>query len=296
MNDGTATGIPRRAFILSSLGSAGVLLPGSVCTAWAAVPDDLSPHTGRSSGRIRIGYLPDSENFACLESLTHSSDGYVDTLNRRVDDEDCSESSHSRLIDAASVRSGDARFALTGVRMRIHGMFTTPGTRLSDIPSLHVYAHAPTQTPVPISAWGYQAAAVPSCSDRCDHCLPVSPFGGLTLSFDVRDAGCACSHTNPLDADFCADHAVVRFGLGGSRDTLKLRRGLYFVAFAAGERSLRRWQGNFAVETAQAVTEEVYDQPGPIYSRLLQRSTLFSGPLAYILLSLDHAKQLENPF
>lgn len=298
MGDSAAMGIPRRTFLVSSLGSAGLLLPGALRSALGAIPEVWGSSKADPAKRMRIGYLAGSENLSGFAEMTHSPDGYVDALNRCVDPESRSELYRGSIIDAARRSHGDSDFARRGARLRIHGMFGTPGMRLDSLPSLDVYVYAKPFQPVPFHAWGFQAGEAPESGASNEICLPIAPNHGLTVSFDLRGPGIDGSDSGltPLDPEFYANHVVARFALDHGTGGLKLRRGLYVVAWN-GARAISRpsWAG-CDISVARIDAQEHSDRPGTLCSRLTQAGSLFAEPLAYVLLSIDHATASQHKY
>ncbi len=296
MDDSPQIGMPRRTFLLSSLGCAGFLLPGSVRRALATTRDGCGSPERNYAERLRVGYLPGSDRLPGFAGLTHATDGFVDSRGDLiVDEERCTELLWGRVIDAVRVSDGDPAFDERGVRLQIHGMFAAPGTPLDALPALDVYAHARPFQPIPFHVWGANGQ---TAAPNANVFVPVGWREGLTLSFDIHDAGCdrPADGVTPIEPEYYADHLFARFGFGNRAGTLKLRRGLYVIAWNTATASRLPSLGGCEIEVARADIERQVDQPGTLCSRLTRPDTFFSRPLAYVLLSIDHADVPEDEF
>ena len=133
-------------------------------------------------------------------------------------------------------------------------------------------------------------------SSSLEICLPIASDHGLTLTFDLRGPGIdnPDDGLTPIDTGFHANHVVARFGLDQMTGGPKLRRGLYVVAWNGADAMSRPSWSGCDISVARIDPEEHADGPGTLCSRLTQSGSLFAEPLAYVLLSIDHAAAIER--
>ena len=292
MGDNQLDGMPRRAFLLTTAGSAGLLLPGTLRSAAAVLPnlfeDDASSRLG--IGRLRIGYLAGSDRIPSFADLTHSTRGFVDACNQQVDRESCAELLQSPIVDADRVASGDPGFLRHGARLRVHGMYHTHGARADKVPGVHMYAHLRPYHAIPFHVWGMDNNDPHGGSAANEVCLPVAERQGLTVSFGIRDANGPRTSSNltPLSPEFCDDHLVARFSVGHEAGTPKLRRGLYFVSFGNDAQSRPPSWRRRRVEVAQIDADKNVEQGGVLCSSMTEPELSLARPISYVLMSIDY--------
>lgn len=287
MSDNQMDGMPRRTFLLTAAGSAGLLMPGTLRFAGAALPNLFDDD---ASQRLRIGYLAGSDRIPSFADLTHSTRGFVDACNQHVDHESCTELLQTPIVEADRVASGDPGFVQHGARLRVHGMYHTHGARADKVPGVQMYAHMQPFHAIPFQIWGLDHNDTHGGSAANGVCVPIAKRDGLTVSFAVRGANDPRPSTDltPLNPAFCDDHLVARFSVGHEAGTPKLRRGLYFVSFGNDAQSRPPSWRRRRVEVAQIDADKNVEQGGVLCSRMAEPEMSFARPISYVLMSIDY--------
>ena len=278
---------------------ASVVTAGTFAASMASAANPLSRLTAgdrQSAGLVSIGYWLGSERIASFDTLTHTASScFVDALNVPVDQATCVEPVDADLIGAESLQNGDQRFAETGAEIRFRKLNLADGQTIGAPPELSIDVHFTPFHGTPFHAWSTSPGSAIGLT------VPINRSSGLTLSLDVtenadergnsidlrRPAASASAQPNPNMTT-----VLSRFTLGREARQLKLRRGVYFIAWRGSKAGqLPPWRRYKILATEPQTTDRPDDMiEHASYSRLVQRRTeLPANDLMYIMMSVDYA-------
>ncbi len=186
---------------------------------------------------LTVGYWQGSAALARLDGLRYAT--------QAPDADDAPE--RADLIAAEALDRGDPRFARAGARVRLHGMFPVED-RPDDLASLSLDVPFEPFHDAIFHAWGFENGTPPCAWPGTAFTVPIDGASGLTLIFDIAETGerrgQEASPTGSSEVPEAGTTRVVtRFSLGRERQTAKLRRGVYVVAWRGpSAKPLRSWR------------------------------------------------------
>ncbi len=258
---------------LLALGPACALMAG--LTSSRATAAALDRWLGRGDESLSLAYWPDSAALPGFEGL-----GELTGLPRPEESEDPPRPEVGELIPAERLGAGDPRFARTGVRVRIHGLFGKTTAAIRDLAPLAIDAHFRPYHDTAAYAWRFETGAVPGPCPPTAMTVPVTRQDGLSLTFTVGGSGAVGGSGEMRPA--------TRFSLGGEVGVLKLRRGIYLALWRdAAARPLPSWRHRRLLSLP--ATDQDGESGAPRIGLARRLETGLAPDQAYLVMSFDYA-------
>ncbi len=260
---------------LLALGPACALMAG--LTSSRATAAALDRWLGRGDESLSLAYWPDSAALPGFEGL-----GELTELPRPEESpEESPEVSKDpprpevgELVPAERLGAGDPRFARTGVRVRIHGLFGETTAAIRDLAPIAIDAHFRPYHDTAAYAWRFETGAVPGPCPPTAMTVPVTRQDGLSLTFTVGGSG----EMRP----------ATRFSLGGEVGVPKLRRGIYLALWRdAAARPLPSWRHRRLLSLP--ATDQDGESGAPRIGLASWLETDLAPDQAYLVMSFDYA-------